>query len=168
MQARGPASERTIVAATFGGLAPVALALRAVHRLPWRDVPRELGFDRSPVVGLGAALVLTLPMALGFALLEPGLRLDEASLAEVRRRPWAFLQGWAGAGLVEEALFRGFLFRQLVLRARWPDGRALALVGVLFGLLHIPSNLGAPAGELAAAGRPAIRARMPCAWGSSC
>ena len=134
-----------------GGLLPIALALRVVHRLPWRELPRELGFDRSPWTGLGAALLLTAPMVLGFALLEPGLRLEPTELAVVRQRPFAFVEAWAGAGLVEETLFRGFLFRQLVRRANWSDGRAMAACGLLFGLLHIPANRGAPAGELAAA-----------------
>lgn len=132
-------------------LGVVAFALVKTHRIPLRAVPAELGMDRSAVVGLSWAFVVTLPMVLGFLLARQGVFFEEGALDVVTRRPWAVLAAWAGAGLVEETLFRGYFFRQLVLRAGWPTHRGILVCGAIFGLLHVPAAWGRPPGEIVGA-----------------
>lgn len=132
-----------------GSLAPVIVALMVANRIPLRKVLAELGLDRPARVGLGWALLLTAPMVIGFAVMGRGVFGDADGWGEVTRRPWLFLKSWAGAGLVEEVLFRGFLYRQLVVRGGWGSGRAMVLCGVIFGALHLPSVWGEPPGQMA-------------------
>lgn len=132
-------------------LGMVALALVVTHRIPLRAVPAELGMDRSVVVGLGWSLLLTLPMLIGFVLMGRVAVFEPGGIDVVRERPWAVLQSWAGAGLIEETLTRGYLFRQLVVRARWPRGRAILVGGLVFGLLHVPAAWGGSPADIAGA-----------------
>lgn len=134
-----------------GSLGVVALALVVTHRMPVHAVPAELGMDRGVLQGLAWALVLTVPMLLGFLVLRRGVFFEPGGMDDLTERPWAVLQSWAGAGLVEETLFRGYFFRQLVRRGGWPAGRAMLLCGLVFGLLHVPGAWGEPAGEIVGA-----------------
>ena len=97
---------------------PVALATLAVlvvfeaiaFRTPWRDLPRSLGLTRPAPRATIAIVVLSLALV-GFLPLY----------AMVMGIPLAMVPGWpllaAGiflqAGMAEETLFRGFLFRHL-------------------------------------------------------
>lgn len=142
------ASLAVYVAASLG---VVALALVVTHRIEARGVPAELGMDRSAALGLGWAFALTAPMLVGFLLLRRGVFFEAGGFDGVRARPWAVLASWAGAGLVEETLFRGYLFRQLVLRAAWPAPRAMLVCGAVFGLLHVPAAWGRPPADVVGA-----------------
>jgi len=135
----------------FVSLAVISSALVMTHGIPLRAVPTELGLNRSAPGGLFWAFAITVPMLLGFVLLRRGVFFEEGALDVVRRRPWAVLEGWAGAGLVEETLFRGYFFRQLVLRAGWSSQRGIVVCGLVFGLLHIPATWGQPPAEIAGA-----------------
>ncbi len=126
----------------------VAGALRLTHGLALRDLPGEVGLDRSALGGIAWAFLLTSPILLGFLLLREGVFFEEDGLVVMRERPLAVLRGWAGAGLVEETIFRGYFFAQLVRRGGWPVGRAILVTGVLFGLLHVPAAWGKPTAEV--------------------
>ncbi len=133
----------------FVSLGAVSLALVLTHGIPWRAIPAELGLDRSAAVGLAWAFALTSPMLMGFLILRRGVFFEEGGLHDLGERPWAVLQAWAGAGLVEETLFRGYFFRQLVLRAGWSPTRGILVCGAIFGLLHVPAAWGKAPGEIA-------------------
>jgi membrane protease YdiL (CAAX protease family) len=95
---------------------------------------RELGLRAPPLRALAFALLATVPMSLGFALtskLNPALSLTSVLLFCVI------------APFAEEVLFRGYLFRQLYQRARWPFWLAMIAPSVLFALEHAYQARGA-------------------------
>lgn len=144
------ASDPWLVTVFFAGsIAPLVVALMLANRISLRAVFAELGLDRPVHVGLGWALLLTGPMLVGFAVLGHGVFGDSVGWDEVTRRPWLFAKSWAGAGLVEETIFRGYFYRQLVLRGGWRSDRAMVLCGVIFGALHVPPVWGQSLGQIA-------------------
>ena len=130
---------------TFAALGGV---LFLAHGLGARATLAELGFDRSALRGLGSALILTSPMVIGMLVAGRGVFSGSGGMAALMESPWRFLGSWAGAGLIEEALFRGFYFRQLVLRGGWSVARAMLVCGVIFGLLHVPPVWGDGPGKI--------------------
>lgn len=120
---------------------PVALvvvaALVAVERrLSGKPLPLCLG-DLGLGVPSARGLILATVLALGLVVVA-GLFLRESGVRV------AFIAGWsstlpglfAQAGIAEETLFRGFLFRRL--RAGRSFGRAVALSSAPFVLAHLP------------------------------
>jgi membrane protease YdiL (CAAX protease family) len=107
---------------------PAVLVLIAVRRLSLHEAFSELGLDSSAARGYGFGLVATMPMvvALPFGSAYP---VDPAVLVgTVLLGPFA-----------EEVLFRGFLFKQLLARARWPLAWAIGASAVVFALAHVRS-----------------------------
>src|SRR5437667_7578084 len=89
---------------------------------------RELGLGAPVGRALAFALLATLPMSLGFALvsrLNPQLTLGTIVVSTII------------APFAEEVLFRGYIFRQLYRRAKWPFWPAVLVPSVLFALLHV-------------------------------
>jgi membrane protease YdiL (CAAX protease family) len=89
---------------------------------------RELGL-RAPIGrALGFGLLATVPMSAGFAwMTDLTVRLEfRTILVSVLIAPFA-----------EEILFRGYIFRQLYRRAKWPFWPAVLVPSVLFALLHV-------------------------------
>ncbi len=104
---------------------PSILILIAAYRLSLHEACRELGFTSSPVRGYGFGLLATIPMALA------------VPFGSVYSIDPTVLVGTVLLGpLAEEVLFRGFLFRQLVSRSRWPVGWAIGVSAVAFALAH--------------------------------
>ena len=86
----------------------------------------ELGLDRGARSGLRFGLLATTPMLLAVFFLPSSVDADT-------------LIGTALIGpFVEELLFRGFLFRQLVRRAGWSVPTAIAVSAIFFGFGHVP------------------------------
>jgi membrane protease YdiL (CAAX protease family) len=105
---------------------PSVLVLIAVRRLSLHEAWRELGLDSSAARGYGFGLLATMPMVLALPF-GPAYPIDPAVLVgTVLLGPFA-----------EEVLFRGWLFRQLVTRAKWPVGWAIGVSAVVFALAHV-------------------------------
>lgn len=88
----------------------------------------SLGLDKSLLKGAGFALLCTLPMFLGFALLFDFNK--EISWTTI-------LIGVVAAGFFEELYFRGFLFGQLYRYTRLGFILAVFLGALIFGLIHL-------------------------------
>ena len=89
---------------------------------------REMGLGAPVGRALAFALLATLPMSLGFALvsrLNPQLTLGTIVVSTII------------APFAEEVLFRGYIFRQLYRRAGWPFWPAVLVPSALFALLHV-------------------------------
>jgi membrane protease YdiL (CAAX protease family) len=104
---------------------PSILILIGARRLSLHEAWRELGLQASPARGYAFGLLATMPMVLAVPL-GPAYSIDPTVLVgTVLLGPFA-----------EEVLFRGFLFKQLLTRARWPLGWAIGVSGVVFALAH--------------------------------
>jgi CAAX protease family protein len=89
---------------------------------------RELGLEAPVGRALAFAWLATLPMSVGFALVSKiGANVTLAAL----------LVSTVIAPFAEEVLFRGYIFRQLYRRARWPYWPSVLAPSVLFALLHV-------------------------------
>jgi membrane protease YdiL (CAAX protease family) len=114
---------------------PAAVIPVLVYRVRAVRVPGELGLDASALGGIAFGLVTTIPMAIaaafsGFARVTPDYLCGAVLLG-----PFA-----------EEVLFRGFLFRELLARARWPLAWALVVSSVGFGAAHLDASAWGPRG----------------------
>jgi membrane protease YdiL (CAAX protease family) len=105
---------------------PALLLPILARRLSLHESWRELGLDASALRGYGFGLLATVPMVLAL----PFSRLHAID-------PTVVVGTVLLGPLAEEVLFRGFLFRQLVTRARWPVGWAIGVSAVAFGLAHV-------------------------------
>jgi membrane protease YdiL (CAAX protease family) len=92
------------------------------------DLLRDLGLKVELFKGLGISFLATLPMLIGFALASP---LNKGITAI------SILKGSVLAGLVEEILFRGFLFGLLFRKVRIGFGPLILLVSIFFGIGHL-------------------------------
>lgn len=105
---------------------PSVLVLIAVRQLSLHEAWRELGLESSAARGYGFGLLATLPMVLALPF-GAAFSIDPAVfVGTVLLGPFA-----------EEVLFRGFLFKQLLTRARWPLGWAIGVSAVVFALAHV-------------------------------
>jgi membrane protease YdiL (CAAX protease family) len=140
-------ASRGLVDLTLVTAAVIALLVVAV--LVVSGVPlRELGL-RSRDLPHALTLLVVLYGALQLAIVLTALVCgDRVVLA--RNDPRAAIGGFVaqlfGNALVEEAVFRGFLLRQLLIRARRRGGlraivAATAIAAVLFALWHIPVRI---------------------------
>jgi len=106
-------------------VAVVVCAERVLFRRPWTAIGRELG--------LGAALLLVIPVFLAArgapASPHPGW-------------PWLLPGLFAQAGVAEETLFRGYLFRHV--RQGRTFGRAALVAAVPFVAVHLAMFLTLP------------------------
>jgi uncharacterized protein len=105
--------------------------------LRWRDVPRA--------AALLVVLYAALQLAIVLAVLVSGDRLVPTR-HDVLSAIGLFVAQLFGNTLVEETVFRGFLFRQLLARARVRGGlgrsaAATAAAAVIFALYHIPVRI---------------------------
>ncbi|HSR96185.1 MAG TPA: CPBP family glutamic-type intramembrane protease [Kofleriaceae bacterium] len=144
------------VAAATGGLidptliASAVIALCVVAVLVVSGVPlRELGLrlcDVPRALALMIALHGALQLAIVAVVLVRGERLVPAQ-RDASAAIGVYVAQLFGNTPVEEAVYRGFLFRQLVVRARLRGHgvggvvAATALAAALFGLAHIPLRI---------------------------
>lgn len=125
--ARALGSDRGQMGLVVGALvvAVVVCAERVLFRRPWTAIGRELG--------LGAALLLVIPVFLAArgapASPHPGW-------------PWLLPGLFAQAGVAEETLFRGYLFRHV--RQGRTFGRAALGAAVPFVAVHLAMFLTLP------------------------
>jgi membrane protease YdiL (CAAX protease family) len=104
---------------------PAVLILIAARRLSLHEAWRELGLDSSAARGYAFGFLATMPMVLALPL-GPAYAIDPTVLV-----------GTVLLGpLAEEVLFRGFLFKQLLTRARWPLAWSIGVSAVVFALAH--------------------------------
>lgn len=100
-------------------------------------IAESLGLSRSLIRGILFALLCTLPMFLGYAIL-----FDFNSELSLN----TFLISVIAASFFEELYFRGFLFGQIYRYTGWGFLPSVLLGAVLFGLIHL--SQGAGLGEL--------------------
>jgi membrane protease YdiL (CAAX protease family) len=103
---------------------PAIVVAALLRRGSWRMALEDLGLTRPAWRGVALALAATLPMAALFAV-APLVIAPASLLGAVLLGPFA-----------EEVLYRGFLFRQLHQRGRWPMPVAALASGVVFALAH--------------------------------
>ena len=107
-------------------IVPCIVLLMLLGRQSPRAAVRELRLGGSPWRSLGVAGIATAPMAAALVLTPVGdLDLD------------LLLHSALVGPLAEEVLFRGYLCWQLVARAGWSGGWAIAVSSALFGLAHL-------------------------------
>jgi membrane protease YdiL (CAAX protease family) len=105
---------------------PVVFAVAALHRASVGKAISALGLTEQPVPGIAFGVAATVPM--GMAALTTGLSHTSTDI----------LLGAAVLGpFAEEVLFRGFLFHELLRRARWPVGWAVLTNALCFGAAHV-------------------------------
>jgi membrane protease YdiL (CAAX protease family) len=106
---------------------PCLLMVMVWRRVSFTDAWHELGLGRGIGAGVVFGLLTTAPMAVA-AVLADGARLPSAqrAVSDSLLGPFA-----------ESVLFTGFLFTQLVHRARWPVVAGIIACGLTFGLAHI-------------------------------
>jgi len=115
----------TSVQLTFFLLVPV---LVTAALFGWKKLPEELGIHRGFTKGLGFALLATMPMAVGYAVVS-GFQW-EMNLPD-------FMYGCVQASFAEEILFRAFLFGLLFRKAGWGLVPATLVDGLVFGAIHM-------------------------------
>lgn len=101
--------------------------VKMLRRGTWWSTLEELGLTHPAWHGTRLALAATLPMA---AMILTSYRVQfhpESLLGVALLGPFA-----------EEVLYRGFLFQQLWLRARWPVWAAAFVSALMFALAHHP------------------------------
>lgn len=109
----------------LAGLVPLG-ALFLLHAR--RDIASSMGLSRGFGTGLLFAVMTTLPMIAGYAVIgkfDRELTADEAFT-------WIFI-----AGVFEELIYRGFVFGQLFRYAHWGFLPAALLAALAFGSLHL-------------------------------
>lgn len=112
----------------FAQVPLVVIAVMAVHRARLRVALEELGLRHNVTRSLTTALVATLPALVLVAVTTRGLApLDAPTLIKTA----------AGSAVAEELLYRGFLFRQLHRRARWPFWLAALTTALPFAAGHL-------------------------------
>jgi membrane protease YdiL (CAAX protease family) len=114
--------------------------------IDWR---RDVGL--GVVVGAASQLVMVPLIVLFFRLIQPSLKLSEASVDLAKKShgvAFAVLAVLVSvvAPFVEEVFFRGLLMRSLA--RRMPDAGAVVLSGVIFGFAHYQSASAAAAAAL--------------------
>lgn len=118
----------TLYMAIFYVLIP-AVVLGALHGR--KNVLRELGWQGSFPKGFAFALVCTLPMLIGYALVF------EPTQAPFKKLLITLYTGSFWAGLGEETLYRAFLFGQLYRHGKWPFVGAVLVQALVFGSAHL-------------------------------
>lgn len=105
---------------------PAVLLVMARHRVTLGGAVSALGLEGQPLAASVFACIATAPM--GAAALFSGTMPTSFDfvVSAVILGPFA-----------EEVLYRGFLLRELMTRARWPAGWAFAASAVLFGAAHV-------------------------------
>ena len=111
-------------------LIPVVLAVLALNRFKFKSILTELGLVSNFKKGVVFAFLSTLPMLIGYAFLARFKLSTEMSFLPVLRQ--AIL-----SGVMEEILFRGFLFGLLFRRAGWGFIPAVAINALFFATGHL-------------------------------
>ena len=104
------------------------LAVAVTHSLGFKRAARELGLTKPIGRGLTFAAIATLPMLIAFALtsdVNPNMTFLTVGVL-------CFIAPFA-----EEVLFRGFLFRQLYMRARLGFWVSALLPSIVFAAKHL-------------------------------
>ena len=92
-----------------------------------RDALKVWGFTRAPLQSLGISIAMVLPALIGFA---STATLKAPDFAQIISR--AVLPG-----VMEETLYRGFLFGILFKHARWGFIPAALITAMVFGVGHL-------------------------------
>lgn len=106
--------------------APCVVALAVARRQTIGAAFAELGLGGRPGPGIRFGFFVTIPMLAAMLVTPLGYVDLDLILDSVLVGP-----------LTEEVLFRGFLCWQLVRRAGWPVGWAIAVSALFFGLAHL-------------------------------
>ncbi len=108
-----------------------------------RGALRSLGLDRGIGRGLGWSFLGAVPALVGMVL-----------FGHPNPHPltWFLAITAAGSPLAEEMVYRGFLFRQLYVGARWPFWLAILVNALPFALAHLYQATDIGAGLLGTAG----------------
>ena len=105
---------------------PVAAALLLLHRP--KEMFRSLGLDGNFSIGMGFALISTLPLLLVFPII--GTFNDALTLSKL-------IPSTVFVAFFEELIFRGFVFGQLYRYGKIGFGWAVLIPSLLFGSLHL-------------------------------
>lgn len=110
---------------------------RAMGAKSWRETLCRLGFLGSPLRGELVAVVLFFPAFFCTYIFGVRTILSFSNFfGAVELNPWLFVDTVIVGGVAEEALFRGFLFRMVLLDDRRRFWRAAILTSILFGAEH--------------------------------
>jgi membrane protease YdiL (CAAX protease family) len=120
-----PVARSVIWNVIYFGLVPL---LSTIVIFGFKPLPMVLGLNKGFAKGLGMALVLTLPMFIGYAICS-GFTMNISS--------YNFFFGSISAPFFEEFFFRAFLFGLLYRYAGWGMWPATLLDALVFGLIHI-------------------------------
>lgn len=105
---------------------PIFVGAYVIHRN--FKFKHQFGLDQSIKTGAGFALLCTLPMFIGYALVfdfTPDFSADNILITVI------------AAAFFEELYFRGFLFGQIYRYTRWGFIPSVLIGAVLFGLVHL-------------------------------
>ena len=105
---------------------PAIALVMLVRRSGVREAVAALGLDAAIPRGITFGFLATVPLAVAAAFAPPA-RVDPVVLVSA-----AVIGPFA-----EEVLFRGFLLRQLIDRARWNAAVAIAVSAIAFGAAHV-------------------------------
>ena len=111
---------------TFAIVAVIGVALVVGARAG--RIIAEFGLNRPVVPACVFALVASLPMLIGYAVMSGGsISIGSSLIVAALIAPF-----------IEELFFRGWAFRQLCQRAKWGFWPAALFTGLVFGLMHVP------------------------------
>lgn len=109
-------------------LIPIVIALIVLYGLNFRRLTIELGLNANILKGFIFTSLATLPMLVGYAWM---------SKLNVNVVLSDLLKNCLFAAIMEEILFRGFLFGHLYRKAGWGFVPAVALNAFVFGVGHL-------------------------------
>lgn len=139
---QAPLVASIVTAALIGAILWISAVPFAALGLRGRDLPRGIGV--LVLVYVGIQLGLGAAALLAGESLQPGAALERPAGDAIG----AAIAQLFGVALVEEAVFRGFLLRQFIIRTRARAGEglratvvAVALAALVFALWHVPQHL---------------------------
>jgi membrane protease YdiL (CAAX protease family) len=107
-------------------LFPIIIALFFLFKP--KDIIKSIGLNKKILLGIGVALLCTLPMIIGNAII--GTFNKDITLHTI-------LSSMVYAGFFEEVVFRGFLFGLLFRYAKWGFIPAVLIGALMFGAGHL-------------------------------
>ena len=137
----------------------VTIAWSIIHKLPFRQSLRDVGFGVPDWRVVGVAAVISALMLTFFPIYSS---LTGVTLDLPRKWLWILLGIVTGVGIAEETLFRGYVFN--FFRKRFSFWKAANLSMLLFGFMHLLMFLWLPIPIAVAAILLAIIAAYPTAY----